>query len=409
MKICIISNLYPPFVRGGAEIIAAMEAEGLKKAWQHVFAISSRPRVIKIHGQSVANKVGFFSVSRDEVNEVDVRRFAPMNLYYYLDDFKYPVFIRLLWHFFDIFNIFSYFTIRKVLKEEKPDVVISHNLMGIGFLIPSLIRRLKIKHVHTLHDIQLVTPSGLIVKGKENSLEHKFFKAIGYVKIMRWLMGSPDIVISPSKFLLDFYQQNKFFSKSKKLVVANPIKNLIKIKKQSSPKLELLFLGQVHKAKGVLELIKNFKKIKLPHLKLHIVGVGQDLATAKELAGDDKRIKFYGWLPHSHVIPLLSKIDVVLVPSLCYENSPSVIYESLGMGIPVLAADIGGTAELIKEGHNGWIFPAGDFEVFNKKIVSLYKQREKIAPMAANCQASVSKYLLDNYIKKVLELIQQGE
>jgi glycosyltransferase involved in cell wall biosynthesis len=406
MKIAIISNLYSPFLRGGAEIIAQVEAESLKKAWQHVFVISTRPRNIKIHGKSIIKPVQT-TVSHDEINEVSVWRFTPINIFYYLNDFKYPSFIRLIWHLIDIFNIFSYWTVKKILLKQKPDVVITHNMMGIGFLLPRLFRKLKIKHVHTLHDVQLVTPSGLIIKDKENNLERKFFKFIGYVKTMRWLMGSPDLIVSPSKFLLDFYKRSKFFPKSKQVVLPNPVKGLLNITKQSSHNLELVFLGQVNKSKGVLDLIANFKKLKYKNIRLHIVGVGTDFAKAKKLAGKDKRIKWHGWLPSVQLMPLLAKMDVLVVPSLCYENSPTVIYEALALGIPVLAADIGGVAELVQEGHNGWVFPAGDFDTMNKKINIIYKQRDKLSKLVQNCKQSVDKYHADKYSKKILELIDE--
>ncbi|MDD5749556.1 MAG: glycosyltransferase [Patescibacteria group bacterium] len=406
MKIGIISNLYPPFVRGGAEVIAAMQAEGLKKAWQHVFVISSRPAKIPVYGHSFSSG-RLWGESKDEINNIDVYRFNPVNLYYYLDDFKYPAFIRGLWHLWDTFNIFSYFKVKKILLEQKPDLLITHNLMGLGFLLPRLIKRLKIKHVHIVHDVQLVTPSGLIIRGRENSIEHRFFRVLGYKRIMRWLMGSPEIVISPSRFLLDFYQQHAFFPNSKKVVLPNPVKFLINIEKNPSPDLELVYLGQINKAKGVLGLIESFRKINLPHLKLHIVGIGQDFIKAKELAAKDKRIFFHGWLPNENLLSLLSRTDVMVLPSLCYENSPTVIYESLSMGMPVLAADIGGSAELIQEGKNGWIFPAGDFAMMSKKIEDIYRQREAIKLMADNCRQSVAAFVLDKYNQKLLDIINE--
>ena len=123
--------------------------------------------------------------------------------------------------------------------------------------------------------------------------------------------------------------------------------------------------------------------------------------------GIDKRIIFHGWLYHQNLSPLLKKIDVVVVPSLCYENSPTVIYESLSIGLPVIAADIGGLAELIKEGKNGWVFPVGNFEVLNQKIIGLYQQREKISSMADNCRRSVEKYTIDKYVNKILNSINE--
>ncbi len=399
MKIGIISNLYPPLIRGGAELVAAMMAEGLKEAWQHVFVISTKP----------AQGFKSWQISEGEVNDIPVKRIYPANIYYYLNDYKFPLPIRFIWRLFDIFNIFSYWQTRRILLQEKPEVVITHNLTGFGFLIPLLLRQLKIKHVHILHDVQLVIPSGLIIKEQENNWESRLVKLTGYDKLTKKLFASPQLIISPSRYLLNFYQEKGFFPQSQKVVLPNPVRSAINLHKKPTAELNLLYLGQVHKAKGVLELITNFRKLSLPQARLHVAGVGQDLAKAKELADDDQRIIFYGWLSQQQLLPLLAKMDLAVVPSLCYENSPTVIYEVLNLGIPVLAADIGGTAELIKEGKNGWIFPAANWELMNKKIIGLYQQREKLSLLSANCQHSVSSYLLPNYIGKLLEYINADQ
>lgn len=107
MKIGVISNLYPPLIRGGGEIIAAHTAEGLKEAWQHVFVISTQPYA---NWQS-------FQTNRSEINDVLVYRFYPPNFYYYLNDYKFPWFIRVFWHLWDSFNIFSRQTVKNILKK----------------------------------------------------------------------------------------------------------------------------------------------------------------------------------------------------------------------------------------------------------------------------------------------------
>lgn len=407
MKFAVISNLYPPLMRGGAEVIAAHEAEGLKAAWQHVFVISSKPRQIKIGGFNI--KVDNNLVWQDEVNGVSIYRINPLNIYYYLDDYKFPKIIRLLWHLFDIFNFWSYFKVKKILEEEKPEVVITHNLMGLGFLIPRLIKNLGIKHVHTLHDVQLVTPSGLIIRGQEKAWPHRFSDILGYGKLMRKLWGSPDIVISPSRWLLDFYQQRDFFSKSRKIVLPNPVDEPIDILKKATPNLELLYLGQINKAKGVLDLIKAVRQLNLPHLRLHMVGLGTDLNLAKAAAQGDRRIIWHGWLPHEKLAPILQQMDVLVVPSLCYENSPTVIYEALSLGLPVLASNIGGVAELIKGGINGWIFPAGDFLQLSQKINMLYQQRDRLKLMAPACQQSIASFTTPNYINNLLAFLDEQD
>jgi len=100
-------------------------------------------------------------------------------------------------------------------------------------------------------------------------------------------------------------------------------------------------------------------------------------------------------------------MDVLVVPSLCYENSPAVIYEILSMGIPVMAADIGGVAELIKEGKNGWIFPAGDFVEMNKKLVALYNRKKQVHKMADYCRYSIKGSLIDKHVEKLLKVANE--
>ncbi len=405
MKFAIISNLYPPLIRGGAEIIAAQEAKGLKNAWQHVFVVSSKPRSIKVNDQTIrADNHNFWL---DEEDGVAVYRFVPINIYYYINDFLHAAPWRLIWHIIDTFNIFSYWQVKKILVREKPDVVITHNLMGLGFLIPLLIRRLGIKHIHTVHDVQLVTPSGLIIKGQENNWQHRFFQYLGYARLMKKLFASPDFVVSPSQYLLDFYTKRGFFPQSQKKIIYNPADEAPSIKKIVSEKLELVYLGQIHTAKGVVQLIKLFSQLPLQHARLHIIGGGPDIKKAKEAANNDQRIVFHGWLNHAKLWPLLGRMDALVFPSLCYENSPTVIYESLALGLPVVCADIGGAGELIKEGYNGWKFPAGD-EVALRKIIShLYAHRDILSKLKDNCQASVADFTLTNYCQKIIALVNE--
>jgi glycosyltransferase involved in cell wall biosynthesis len=405
MKFAIISNLYPPLIRGGAEIIAAQEAKGLKNAWQHVFVISSKPRSIKVNDQTIrADNHNFWL---DEEDGVAVYRFVPINIYYYINDFLHAAPWRLIWHIIDTFNIFSYWQVKKILVQEKPDVVITHNLMGLGFLIPLLIRRLGIKHIHTVHDVQLVTPSGLIIKGQENNWQHRFFQYLGYSWLMKKLFASPDFVISPSQYLLDFYTKRGFFPQSQKKVIYNPADEAPSIKKIISEKLELVYLGQIHEAKGVVQLIKLFSQLPLQHARLHIIGGGPDAKKAKAAANNDQRIVFHGWLNHAKLWPLLSRMDALVFPSLCYENSPTVIYEALALGLPVVCADIGGAGELIRDNYNGWKFPAGD-EVALRKIIShLYAHRDILSKLKDNCQASVADFTLANYCQKIIALVNE--
>jgi len=67
-----------------------------------------------------------------------------------------------------------------------------------------------------------------------------------------------------------------------------------------------------------------------------------------------------GALPHAEVPAALAGLDVVVVPSVWLENSPLVIREAFAAGVPVVAADLGGMAEMVADGRSGLLFRAGD-------------------------------------------------
>ncbi len=83
------------------------------------------------------------------------------------------------------------------------------------------------------------------------------------------------------------------------------------------------------------------------------------------------KIEFMGKYKPSDVARVFSEIDVLVVPSLWYENSPLVIHEAFATRTPVLASGIGGMAELVADGKGGITFSAGSAEDLACKIQKL--------------------------------------
>lgn len=396
MKICLISNLYPPVSRGGAERVAERVARGLREAGHDVFVISTKPWG------------GRKSLKPNAAVEdgIKVFRFYPLNLFYYLNDWKHNAFWRLKWHFLDMFNCHSRRVVKKILQQEKPELVITHNLKGIGYLIPGVIRKLGIKHIHTLHDVQLSVPSGLIIKGREENWQQRtWFRKI-YEAICRRLFASPDTVISPSKWLLDFYTEKGFFKNSKKIVLPNPVERVYPAGVPMDNKvLRLLYLGQIEEHKGILFLVDTLKNLDID-FKLHIAGDGSKMEILKKIVGEDKRFIIHGRLEDAVLEKIFDGIDLTVVPSLCYENSPTVIYESLAAGVPVLAAKIGGVAELVHDNENGFTFEAGNAEDLARALKHAAANRGELQKMRQAAQKSVEDFKIENYISRLLESIK---
>ena len=337
--------------------------------------------------------------------KLKIYRYKPKNLFFYTQAYKHNVVARLLWHIIDMWHFSSANYVKDILKKEKPDIVHTHNLMGMSFLIPRMIRRLGRRHLHTIHDVQLVEPSGIILKTKEKTWRYNGWLTMVYVFLMKRLIGSPDVVISPSQFLLDFYLSRGFFQKSKKIMLRNPVfvREINNVEHHYND-LVFLYLGQIEEHKGVVFLVETFLEMRQKAefcAELHIAGDGSQFNKIKEMAKNDKKIILYGRVDRTKLPELFAKINITIVPSLCYENSPTVIFESLSFGAPVLASRVEGVEELIREGENGLTFDTGSKESLISKIHWCMENKNKLAEMSKNASQSLVGLSLDDYIGKL--------
>jgi GT2 family glycosyltransferase len=85
-------------------------------------------------------------------------------------------------------------------------------------------------------------------------------------------------------------------------------------------------------------------------------------------------VQLHGAIAHEQVGQALSSIDVLVVPSIWPENSPLVIQEAFLAGVPVVASRIGGIPEIVADGANGLLFPAGDAEGLSGSIARLLRE-----------------------------------
>jgi len=272
MKIILITNLYEPYARGGAEIIVKRTALELVKIGHEVSIITAKPWD------------GWSSLD-PEIEEKDglkIIRYYPLNIFFYRNDYKWSFPFRMIWHFFDLFNFQSSNLIKDILSHEKPDIVMTHNLIGLGFFIPGVIKRLGVKHIHLLHDIQLAVRSGVMKKGQEDAWFVNGVIARFYQTIVKSLFGSPDSVIAPSSFLLHFYEKLGYFPDSEKRVLNNPIdERFLAVQEAGEPKkvndktsVHFAYIGQLVEHKGLRTLKQAFTSLSEPNISLSIVGSG---------------------------------------------------------------------------------------------------------------------------------------
>jgi glycosyltransferase involved in cell wall biosynthesis len=133
------------------------------------------------------------------------------------------------------------------------------------------------------------------------------------------------------------------------------------------PPLRVGFIGTLSPHKGCDILIRAFKSLPPdsdPKLTLYgnLERFKPFVGKLRELAGEDERITFAGTFPPERIGHVLSEIDVLIVPSRWYENTPLVVYSAFAAGTPVIATDLGGLSEAVKDEENGLLFELENVE-----------------------------------------------
>ena len=197
-------------------------------------------------------------------------------------------------------------------------------------------------------------------------------------------MAEVDLFISPSAFLRDRFIESGMIAPDRIVHSDNGffVEPFRGTAHRPSEILRFGFVGTIAEYKGVHVLVEAFEEIREPGVELEIWGDVEVFQEYKaRLLGlvRNPAIKLKGRFENSKIAEVLAGLDVLVVPSLWYENSPLTIHEAWLAGLPVIASNIGGMAELVVHGVNGLHFKVGDAADLRAKIRELIADRSLVA------------------------------
>ena len=280
------------------------------------------------------------------------------------------------WILWTVINLFL------LIRKETPDVI---RVQGKYSVPPAVIANLFVKKplVATIRDYQLICNYGFcLYRGNKACNIFEYFSHDLTYYLKNYLKFPNPLVIflnvlyalwgRIARNLMKIFGMNVnivvLSQKQKEIFLANGFKKvtvignsfsfakvLPKIKKQNA----LLFAGRLTLGKGVGLLIKTLPKLmkSFPNYKFYFVGDGpliNDLTRLKR-ANKNIYIQILGQINHGSLLKLMSKVKLVLVPSLWPEPFGRVALEAISQGTPVVASNKGGLPEIIKDGRYGLI------------------------------------------------------
>ncbi|MBW2045840.1 MAG: glycosyltransferase family 4 protein [Deltaproteobacteria bacterium] len=405
MKICIISNLYNLYVLGGAEINTQRLAKALSRD-NEIFVVTTKP----------FNNISSLFAQQEVREGTRIYRFYPLNLYsiYFHKKRRIVPLIKIIWHILDLWNIHTFLVVLRILNKEKPDIIHTSNLDGLSFSVFWVAKFLKISLVHTLHDYHLLCPyANFICPYTEfNICKKRSFPCRIYSLFKRIIVDNiPELIITPSRFIIDMHREYGFFKKVNAKVIPYFIEIKEKVAREFDSRgkemFDILYVGRLSKEKGIDVLIRSFRELKGNFLRLDIVGDGPENKFLKELAMEDKRVIFYGKVKDCEIDEFYKGADVVVVPSVWYENFPTVVLEAVSFGVPVIGSNIGGIPEQIQDGSNGFLIRPKDSEDLKQKIKIFIDDFKKegflLKEIRKNAHESSEKYSKDRVINELMK------
>ena len=265
--------------------------------------------------------------------------------------------------------------LRKWVKQIKPDLI--HYQVGNGFMLTSMFANMNIPIIQTVHGM----PS-LELKQKKQFLDK--VKWLIHSKLNQRLMAKHIIHLSE-------FSRKKFdgFAFQSTLIIPNAIKNDY-FDLSISPEFQrkLLFIGQFDSNKNLLFLLNIFRQMLGKHkaYSLHVAGGMTDKFYYKKIQEHiyalelHEKVIFHGWCDEQKKLDLLSRSDILVIPSK-HESLPMVVMEAMASGLIVIANRTGGIPEMITDGKNGFLFDVNNPDTFHDAISKLENNLQNIYPM----------------------------
>ena len=150
-------------------------------------------------------------------------------------------------------------------------------------------------------------------------------------------------------------------------VLADPV-----LAKQARDVSVILYAGRLIDGKGVPDLIDALAALPAAAL-LCIVGDGPkraDLEAQATRLGVADRVSFRGYLPVTETLSLMRAADVVVSPSYT-EGLPTAVLEAALLGRAIVASDVGGTGEIVRNEHSALLYPPRDVGALTAALARL--------------------------------------
>lgn len=355
--------------------------------------------------RSKGHKVAFFAMQDDRnISDSNADLFVSFIDFKELDKNKNPLTgLRVMRRV--IYSTEARKKFSQLLERFRPDIIHIQNIHA--HITPSVIFEAKkrgLPVVWTLHDYKLICPNSHFLidqKGeiceacRRNSYYQAIFKQCKKDSILASAMAAIEAYahrIMGLRKIVDLFLTPSVFLRRKLIDRGFPpekVKHLPLLLTDDmfhdvdEDEGYLLFFSKLDPIKGIYPLLKACQKAKKIHFVL--AGHAEEALTGQLPEILPPNTKYVGMKHGGELRNLILRARAVILPSLLYENQPFSIIEAFAAGKPVIASDLGGMTELVKNSKGGLLVPPGDVQALAEamKWMAIHAKEAKEIGQAA--------------------------
>ncbi|MEG1049927.1 MAG: glycosyltransferase family 4 protein, partial [Oscillospiraceae bacterium] len=313
-----------------------------------------------------------------------------------------------------LFSLGTYLDVKKIIKEEKIDIVHCHNTFPL--ISPSVYYAAwscKVPVVQTVHNFRFVCANGLLYRngkicedclnGGCKAINHGCYRNSKVQTIPVVAMQKLHSMLGTYKrlnyiFLTEFNKNKimpKLDIKGKVFIKPNFVKKTEIIANIVVDKNKFIFVGRLDEYKGIEFLLEFFSEHK--EYTLCIYGEGSLEEKVKSFSKKYENIRYMGFKPHEEMEQDWQSSCALIFSSLLYETMGMTVVESMARGVPIICTSIGNPANIVNDGNAGVHFEMKNSDSLAKAIEKIQIDRNYYSQNAA--EAAKKYYKEENYIK----------
>lgn len=301
------------------------------------------------------------------------------------------------------FPFFFKKSIRKLIKDFKPDIIHLQSPFPIVRTVLSIAEQLHIPTIGTNHFLPENLVHYLYIPKFTNK---RFWK--NYYNCLQRL----DILTTPTMTAVNFLKSMGIkkeiypISNGVDLRMFNPKNNGAYLKKRFAipNRPVLLYLGRIDKEKKVDIILKALPLV-IKNMNAHLViaGKGTEMELLKNLAKSlniKKFVTFTGYIPKKDLPNIYLIADCFVIASIA-ELQSIVTMEAMASGLPIIAAKAMAIPELVRHNKNGYLFNPNDIENLAKYIIKILSNKNIRKKFSKNSLKIIRKHDIKNTITQL--------